>query len=349
MKTVSVDAGNGGMNAVMMDDDGVLAHSYMPSTWVTYNSGGANFVGINRLKHTVWRFEGDEYVIGKDVVLSSDTGGERFQGEVRYGSEFHACLVAAGMADLGVPNGEVRLVLFAPPGIYSKVKPAIEKRFIGGLEIEKGSSTNGGWQKHCWDVKKVTVYPEAVSAVDAIVRDNLGNIVAPHLVRGNVLIIDIGFNTVDRIRLVNGAVDTAPSFQMTLKGQGLYTRVIVPITNHLRRDFPDITESHVDIAVYADDMSLVYGGQQFSIQELHEHHMARYADYLVGVMSQDFISLDGYAAAYLVGGGANKIMWDKMNAAFPGRFVPLSHYPPEIPGPTFLNAVGGLYKAMKKK
>ena len=138
---VSVDAGNGGTNAILAQDKG-YKKVYFPSVRAAASGDTLGLGGQFELDYEYIDWGDHRYVVGDDVGRISRRSVERHQGAFRYGDEFHEFLVTVALARLGVETGTVDLTLFAPPGMYTNAKESIEQR-----QIQQASNFNPAFHK----------------------------------------------------------------------------------------------------------------------------------------------------------------------------------------------------------
>ena len=119
----SVDAGNGGVNAVLAKKNGGYKSFYEPSVRAAATGGGLDLANARNLEYTYIDWNGHRYVTGDDVLRVTRRALERHMGANRYGNEFHQFLVALALSKLGVKEGTVDLTVFAPPGLFSQLTP----------------------------------------------------------------------------------------------------------------------------------------------------------------------------------------------------------------------------------
>lgn len=348
---ISVDPGNGGTKAVTVN--GKLLYTYFPSVRKRHFSSGVSVRGVSTLRYTIVRWNDNEYIYGRDVAQVSPTGGDFYQGETRYGEDAHRFLVAAALMDLGIPNGDVELILYAPPNLLKDVKTKIERSMRNiPLQIHKRFSTTKQWQAYEWNPVKVMVLPESVAALGSIVLNNDGQKVASHLVKGRTLFIDIGAYTVDMVEFLDGQFIPNPHYTMTYRNQGLFAHVIDPIVHEMQQnhELETITAAHIEASIY-NDFQVMFGARPVSIYDAYERQMENYAEWLTGHISRNVGDLRPYSRIFIIGGGVTSALWEHLDARFPGKLVPLNEYPiGDNLGAVFLNAIGGarIYKSTRR-
>src|SRR4051812_45483617 len=169
----SVDAGNGGTNAVLSQPKGYKSF-YEPSVRATAEGEQLGLGKGWELEYDYVDWDGHRYVTGDDVIRVSRRQLERHMGANRYGNEFHQMLVAHALARLGVKSGTVDLTLFAPPGLFNDLKPFIKERFGqrgGKVEI----SLKGDKKPRKFQYDQVTLWPEGIGAAFCFAVDDKGD------------------------------------------------------------------------------------------------------------------------------------------------------------------------------
>src|ERR1051325_2077956 len=104
----SVDAGNGGTNAVLAQSKGYKSF-YGPSVRAAASGDSLGLGKGWELEYDYVDWDGHRYVTGDDVIRVTRRALERHMGINRYGNEFHQFLVALALAKLGIKDGEVDL------------------------------------------------------------------------------------------------------------------------------------------------------------------------------------------------------------------------------------------------
>ena len=133
----SVDAGNGGTNAVLAKGRSRPKRYYEPSVRAVATGDSLGLGKDLELQYDYVDWYGHRYVTGDDVIRVTRRNLEHHLGTNRYGNEFHQFLVAVALAKLGVTEGTVDLTVFAPPGVYNDISPMMQQRFLeeGGWSI----------------------------------------------------------------------------------------------------------------------------------------------------------------------------------------------------------------------
>ena len=189
----SVDAGNGGVNAVLAKPNGGHKTHYEASVRAAAIGSSLDMDNIRTLQYTYVDWNGHRYVTGDDVTHVTRRALEHHIGANRYGNEFHQFLVAVALAKLGVgvKDGAVDLTVFAPPGLFKELNPHIRKRFLeGGGEVNIQLSSDK--KPRHWHYENVTVMPECLGALMCFFLDDQGNPVHPAAMDGEVVLLDFG-------------------------------------------------------------------------------------------------------------------------------------------------------------
>jgi hypothetical protein len=343
LHVVSCDPGNGGTNSVIIPN-GKPKFDYFPSVRAQSLAVDLGNVGMDTLKYETYGWYGQQYVVGNDVVTVTGRALERHQGRNRYGNEFHAFLVMTALSRLGVPDGEVVLTLFAPPGMYQDAKKAIKRRFEGKtFEL----TSRHGKRRHTWEVVKVNTVPEGVGAAAVLAFDNYGQPVNAELLAGRVALIDVGAYTTDVLVLENGALNPESIGHATLANAGIRAHVIEPVLADLHAQAPDLAYvgiDHIDMLLQNSTRSrtLETGGYTIDLKDDLEHRFELFAGWLANnVIDTQLNGLDDFNRLILVGGGA--LMVGKyIQRWYKAKYADLSS-DPQTKGihPAYFNVVGG--------
>ena len=176
----SVDAGNGGTNAVLAKGRSRPKRYYEPSVRAVATGDTLGLGKVLELQYDYVDWYGHRYVTGDDVIRVTRRNLEHHLGTNRYGNEFHQFRVAVALAKLGVSEGTVDLTVFAPPGVYNEISPMMQQRFL-----EEGGLVNirlkGDKQTRAWRYERVTVWPEGIGAAACYILDDKGAVSYTHL------------------------------------------------------------------------------------------------------------------------------------------------------------------------
>ncbi len=344
----SVDAGNGVVNAVMMDTNGKLHRFSEPSVRAPVSGQSLGLKG-QEMEYTWVDWGANRYATGDEALAVAVRGIERHIGINRYGNEFHQFLVATALAKMGVAEGSVDLTLFAPPGLYLDVKPVIVKNFTrkhGKVAIKlKGDS-----QPRVFEYGNVTILPEGIGAAACFVLDEDGNPVETDALNGNVLILDSGAYTLDSTLLRNGSFNPETLQHASWEKSGVHHFVREPVLAAVRAlssDFELLTVEHIDAVirqgVQTGDFTLDGADLKGAIQK----HSERYAEWIANsVIDAAFDGLRGIRSLILIGGGA-LLVEKHLKKWYGDKVLDRKAYPHvKKVAVTDMNAVGGLRRAL---
>lgn len=342
---VSVDGGNGGVNGVTGAKD-----MYMPSVRAAA-TGDRLDIGARQMNATLYRWNGQLYAAGPDVLKLNMRRAERHQGANRYGNEFHQFLAAVACAALGVGTkgkGEVALTLFAPPGMYNEVKGNIVRSFMsedGAVTLHVGDEKKA----RAWRYTSVTVWPEGMAALMALIYNQSGQPQWAEQFGGNLLILDGGVHTLDALFIQDGEINPEALQHSTKAGQGLRTHVLEPVLRDLNKrggDFGAVTLDMVDEALRHPQQQLFIGSLKVDLAPLFAARSEAYASWIANeVIDSEFSGLNGINRLVLVGGMADLVQpyltkWygEKVFNRAAHTFASKVH-------PAYWNAYGGLVLA----
>lgn len=355
--TASVDAGNGGVNAVLATPKGHKSH-YQPSVRAaaTGESLGMGKGAIGEMDYGYTDWNGHRYITGDDVTRVSRRQLERHSGSMnRYGNEFHQFLVADTLAKLGVKEGTVDLTLFAPPGMYAELKPDIEKRFLesgGKVTI----ALKGDKKPREWRYTNVTVWPEGIGAAACFVLDDTGEYVPSDVLDGECLVLDIGAHTLDALQFSNGSFNPETLQYATWEQGGVDTFIRQPMLQAIKKkgdDFANLSVDDIDRVIrlgsVSDDYTLRVAGYEIDLKPLLGKYRERHAEWIGNtIIDGAFNSLRGIRSLILVGGGA---VWteDYLLQWYAGKVLDRKKYKTAAKiHPVDFNAVGGLRFALAR-
>ena len=275
-------------------------------------------------------------------------------GANRYGNELHQFLVAVALAKLGISKGSVDLTLFAPPGLYLEARQTMLQRFA---DAEVTIQLRSDRKPRTWRYDNMTVWPEGLGAAACFLLDDEGHATATEVLSGDTLILDLGFYTLDALKMVDGSFNPEELEHATFENGGVHTHILEPILRVLRRmgdDFQLLTADDVDRVLrrglISRDYTLTAAGQEVDIQPLVEKHRERYAGWVANTLVDGvFASLRGIRSVILVGGGATLIE-DYMIEWYGSKVLNRKQHPTtRRVHPVDFNAVGGLRLALMRQ
>lgn len=356
--TASVDAGNGGTNAVIATPKGHKSF-YQPSVRAAATGDslgmGKGAIGEAEVQYIDWN--GHRYISGDDVTRISRRQIERHSGSMnRYGNEFHQFLVANSLANLGVKEGAVDLTLFAPPGMYAELKPHIEASFMdknGAVTIQ----LKGDKKPREWRYKSATVWPEGIGAAFCFVLDDSGEYVASDVLEGEILVLDIGNHTTDALQFSNGQFNPEALQFATWEHAGVNTHILEPMLRAVKKhgdDFASLTTDDIDRVIrlgsISGDYTLKVAGYEIDLKTTLDKYRERHAEWIANnILDGAFNSLRGIRSLITVGGGA-VFTDDYLLKWNPKKVLDRKKYKTAAKvHPVDMNAVGGLRMALMRQ
>jgi len=351
---VSVDAGNGGTNAVMAQAKGYKSF-YEPSVRAVA-TGDTLGLGKFELQYEYVDWGGHRYVTGDDVVRITRRQLEHHIGVNRYGNEMHQFLVANAVARLGVKSGTVDLTLFAPPGLFNDLKGFIKERFSqrgGKVEI----SIKGDKKPRKFQYDKVTVWPEGVGAAACFVLDDSGNEFVSDALGGEVVVLDLGAHTLDAIQFTNGNFNAESLQYATWEAGGVHVHIREPLLRVVKKQLGDdaarLTVDDIDRVIrlgsVSGDYTLTVAGLDADLKPLVDRYCERYAEWVSNNIADGvFDGFRGIKSVILVGGGAGLIEPYLSKQTWYGNKIldRKAHKTTKDLHPVDMNAVGGLRFAL---
>jgi hypothetical protein len=352
---VSVDAGNGGVNAVLAKPGGGFKAHYEPSVRAAATGASLGLGADLELQYEYVDWSGHRYVTGDDVLRVTRRNLERHMGSNRYGNEFHQFLVAVALAKLGIKSGKVDLTLFAPPGFYVEAKSEMERRFSenkGVVQIK----VKGDKKPREWEYERITIWPEGIGAAACFIVNEQGKLVHSDVLAGDVVILDSGAHTLDALKLNNGNFNPEELEHATWESGGVHVHLREPILRLLKQKSEDFSSTTVDdvdrtirLGSVSDDYVIKAGGAEVDLKPLIEKYRERYAEWVANnVIDGVFNGLRGIKSLIVVGGGA-VLMEDHLKKWYGDKLLDRKRYETtKKVHPVDMNAVGGLRFALMR-
>lgn len=353
---ISIDAGNGGVNAVLAQKKGKYQSIYFPSVRaaVSGDSLGLGSQFETEVEYVDWASH--RYAVGDDVRLSR-TGIERHQGAFRYGDEFHTFLIAVAIAKLGIKKGSIDLTTFAPPGMYLEAKQAIEKR-LKDSGNRLAITMKDDKEPRVFTIDKVTVHPEGLGALLCFVMDTNGKAVDSDMLEGENVVLDMGMYTLDALQVSNGQFNPESLASATWENGGIKAHILDPMLRAVKKqggeDFDLLTVDDIDRVIRAGlstaNYELKVAGVVADVKPLLDKFSERYAQWIANnIIDGVFSGLRGIKALILVGGGA-VFTKSKLEGWYPDKILDTTkHKVAKGLEAVEMNAVGGLRLALSKE
>jgi len=352
----SVDAGNGGVNAVLAKSNGRYTYHYAPSVRAAATGDSLGLGEQWELQYEYADWYGHRYIVGDDVLRVTKRHLERHMGANRYGDEFHQFLVAHALAQLGIKQGTVNLTLFAPPGMYRDAKAMMQERFLadGG---EVCIQLKGDRKPRCWRYAQVAVYPEGIGAAACFILNEDGQPLETDVFAGETVIFDAGVYTLDALKLIDGNFNPETLEHATWDNGGIDVHIRQPVLQQLKKhsdDFANITVDDIDLMLRkgaaSGEYTLRVAGHDVDLGALVEKRRERYAGWIANNIADGvFDGFRGVRSVILVGGGA--VLIEEYLREWYGDKILNRKKIPAIKRlhPVDMNAVGGLRLALYQK
>jgi len=353
----SVDAGNGGVNAVIAakNKSGYKAY-YEPSVRAAATGDSLGLGPDWEMEYTYVDWNGHRYITGDSVTKVTKRGLERHIGSNRYGNEFHQMLVAKALAELGVKSGEVDLTLFAPPGLFVEARSAMIERFLTDPPVS--IKLKGDKETREWSYKSITVWPEGIGAAACFVIDKNGKYLNNDILSGDTVILDAGAHTLDALKMSDGNFNPEGLETATWEAGGVDVHLRQPILRAVKKqaaDFANLTVDDVDRVIrgglVSGDYTLRAGGLEVDIEPLVKKYAERYAEWTANnICDGVFGGFKGIKSVILVGGGA-VLVEDHLKEWYGDKILDRKkHAETKKLHPVDMNAIGGLrFAQMRQK
>lgn len=354
----AIDAGNGGVNAVVRKSARTTNQVYFPSARAVATG---DTLGYDREKsYKVVEWQGQRYAFGEDAI-DIRSGVESHIGVSRYGNEFHAFLTAVALAECKVANGGVDLMLLAPPGYYKEAKERIQRCF-GEYENWREIAYLTDKRPRKWSYDHIGVLPEGLAAALALALDNNGNMIDSDVMGGDLLIADGGMYTMDTVLLRDGNFDPETLQHATNSQAGIKKQVLLPVLHQLRNEYTDCRNmevEHVDRVLrngmefgnWVLEIGSLRGNRAINTEALFKFYIAQFANYVANRIIDDaYDGLSGIKGVFLIGGWAEMV--EPYLVDFYGSKVLTVNTVPHLNGmhPIDMNAHGALrYRLLQQK
>lgn len=353
--TLSIDAGNGGTNAVLATSKGSKSF-YTPSVRAAASGDSLGLGGRWEMDYDYADWCGHRYVVGDDVIRVTRRQLEHHIGANRYGNEMHQFLVAYAAARLGVEGGAVNLTLFAPPGMYNRLKPFIHDRFTqGGGRVEivlKGDKKTRKFQ-----YERVTIWPEGIGAAACFVLNDKGEFCPSDILSGDAVVLDLGAHTLDALKLSNGNFNPESLQHATWEAGGVHVHIRQPMLQAVKREVGDdganLSVDDIDRVIrlgsVSGDYTLSVARYDIDLKPLLDKFSERYAEWVANNIADGvFEGFRGIRSVILVGGGAVLVRPYLSKKGWYGeKILDMARHPTTATlHPVDMNAVGGLRLAL---
>jgi hypothetical protein len=354
--TASVDAGNGGTNAVLLKGSGRVKRLFEPSVRAAATGDSLGLGSRFELEYDYVDWYGHRYVTGDDVLRVTRRNLERHVGSNRYGNEFHQFLVAVALAKLGVKTGTVDLTVFAPPGLYNDLKDNVRDQFLAH-DGEVTISLKGDSKPRTWQYEQVTVWPEGIGAAACFILDDNGEVVKTDVLAGETVVLDIGVFTLDALRFTDGNFNPEALEHATWTDAGLNVHLRQPVLRAIKSqsdEFDHLTVDDVDqvirVGLKTGDYTLRVAGYEIDLQPQIDKHRERYAGWIANnVCDGVFDGFRGIKSVILVGGGTALVeSW--LRQWYGDKLLnPQKHATTKKVSAVDMNAMGGLRLALMRQ
>jgi hypothetical protein len=355
ISVVSIDAGNGGTNAVLATEEG-YKRVYFPSVRaVTTGDSLGLGAGFEMAYEWVEWGKGHKYLVGDDVFISR-RAVERHTGANRYGNELQLFLIACALGKLIPEGGAVDLTLFAPPSMYVDAKETITER-LADLKNTLAIRFKGDAKPRIYTIENLTVHPEGLGALLAFVLDDKGQLVQGDLLSGENVVLDGGMHTLDALQVSDGQFNPESLQSATWENAGIMAHILTPVLAVARKsgaDFELIGLDDIDrvlrCGILTGDYSLVSGGSKIDLKPAIDKFSERYAQWISNqIIDGVFDGLRGIKSLIFVGGGA-VLTAAYLQKWYAGKLLSMAQNPnTKNVSPVDANAVGGLRLALSRQ
>jgi hypothetical protein len=352
---VSIDAGNGGTNAVLATEEGYKS-VYFPSVRAAATGDSLGLGAGMEMQFEYVDWGKSRYVVGDEALTVSRRAIERHTGSNRYGNEFHLFLIATACGKLLPSGGSIDLTLFAPPSMYVDAKATIEKR-LSELGNSLAISFKGDAQPRVYRIERLTVHPEGLGAMACWILSDKGELVQGDLLAGEMVILDLGMHTADALQISNGNFNPESLASATWENAGIKDHILIPVLNMVKKkgsDFELLTIDDIDRVlrkgVITGDYSLTSGASKIELKPAFDKQNERYAQYIGNTLIDGiFNGLRGIKGLICVGGGA-VLTVPYLQQWYGAKMLSMAQNPhTKNVSPVDANAVGGLRLALSRQ
>ena len=195
-----------------------------------------------------------------------------------------------------------------------------------------------------------------MGAVACFILDNNGEMVESDVLDGETLVMDLGFYTLDALKMVDGNFNPEGLEHATFEQGGVMSHVLEPILRVVRKqgeDFSLLTADDVDrvirLGLVSEDYTLKAAGYELDLGPLVEKHRERYAEWIANnIVDNVFSGFRGIKSVILVGGGA-LLVEDHLREWYGDKLLNRKKYAATRKiHPVDFNAVGGLRFALRR-
>ncbi len=353
---ISIDAGNGGTNAVKGTAK-IWRSIYFPSVRAVATGDTLGLGEQFELQYNWCDWNDHRYVWGDTALEISRKSIERHQGSFRYGDEFHQFLVNTAIGELGIKEGTIDLTLFAPPGMYVEARDKIKERFDAHNNTFSIRFKDDDAPR-TWTFDNITILPEGIGAAACFALDDRGVPVPDNdILSGDTVILDMGMYTLDALQMSNGNFNPESLGTATWESAGIKANLLDPILQQVRKASPDfelLTIDDIDRVIRnsleMNDYILRVAGQELNLEKLVKKYADRYAEWVANsIIDGVFNGLRGVKSAILIGGGA-VLTNDYLQNMYPSKILRFddSDLTRKIQ-PVEANAIGGIRLAKMRQ
>lgn len=275
-------------------------------------------------------FNGERYIIGEKALLET---GSSYMRTVHELVEFYPLFTGFAAAKAGLENGDTvnNLVVGLPYDFWvTESAKARKGDKLNALDTLKKNLSVVAINGDSVSFENVFVYPQGLGCIKAALANNPG-------VMGNVLGIDIGFNTA--IYTLYSIPESDILLGKTFYKKGVHDMAVNYIMPELQKYAPGKSFTPVEISHIIESKSLQQGLNVTDLSVLIENASRTYIKDLMNTIIGDIeahAGTIGFKTVVLAGGGA-RLMNNKISSSSL-RIITLEE-------PEFANAVGFHIKA----
>lgn len=298
----AIDLGHGHVKAAMRISSDARIEATFPSfvgTSSALSQGASSLKDLDVVPVTV---NGRQFIVGKDSEKVRHPGADRNRDPGYCTTDEYHALMLGALWTLQRHEIDV-LVIGLPLTTLSKHREKLERTFTGEHEVPAFDDPFGGLRAKV-RVKRVLVLGQPFGAfMNSLVRYQ-------HLATEKVLLLDMGYNTLDQLVVSNGT--PVPTLTDAYNGgvAGFFDEMASALEREAAETYPDISERlkvahHVIETAVRSNSAVRTSLGRFDVRKLIEKAQPKLDQYMQAVAAKLGDERSSITAAVLAGGGAH--------------------------------------------
>lgn len=308
----AIDLGHGHVKAATRINRDARIETSFPSFVGTSSALSQGASSLQELDVVPVTVKGRQFIVGKDSERVRQPGSDRNRDPGYCATDEYKALMLGALWTLQRHEIDV-LVVGLPLTTLAKHRQKLEQIFTGEHEVPAFDAPFGGRTVKI-KVKRVMVLGQPFGAfMNSLVRHE-------HLASEKVLLLDLGYNTLDQLVVSNG--QPVPTLTDAYNGgvAGFFDEIAAALEQEAAETYPDITERlkvahHVIETAVLNNAAVRTSLGRFDVAKLMEKAQPKLDQYMQTVAAKLGEERSSITAAVLAGGGA-----PLMEAAFRRQF-----------------------------